>query len=72
MRFRVGSTIWLDLGRRRLFAAELGNGTVDVVDLASAQVRASLFAPALDRLFVAQRASLLGSEAALLVFRPDP
>jgi hypothetical protein len=71
MRFRVGSTIWLDLGRRRLFAAELG-GTVDVVDLASAQVRASLFAPALDRLFVAQRASLLGSEAALLVFRPDP
>jgi DNA-binding beta-propeller fold protein YncE len=34
--------------------------------------RTSLFVPELDRLFVAQRAGLLGSEAALLVFSPDP
>lgn len=34
--------------------------------------RTSLFVPELDRLFVAQRAGLLGSEAALLVFRPSP
>src|SRR6266545_2924419 len=28
----------VDLGRRRLFVAELGNGTVDVVDLAAGAV----------------------------------
>ena len=27
----------VDLGRRRLFVAELGNGTLDVIDLASAK-----------------------------------
>jgi len=34
--------------------------------------RTSLFVPELDRLFVAARAGLLGSDAALLVFRPRP
>ena len=28
----------VDFGRKRLFVAELGNGTVDVIDLASASV----------------------------------
>ena len=34
--------------------------------------RTSLFVPELDRLFVAERAGILGSEAAVLVFRPAP
>jgi hypothetical protein len=34
--------------------------------------RTSLFVPELDRLFVARRAGLLGSTAAILVFRPTP
>ena len=102
-----------DLRRGRLFVAELGNGSVDVVDIASDKVvhriaglrepqgvgylpgadllavanagdrllarvrtrsgaRTSLFVPELDRLFVAARAGLLGTDAVLLVFRPAP
>lgn len=38
----------------------------------AAGARTSLFVPQLDRLIVAERAGLLGSEAALLVFRPNP
>jgi len=34
--------------------------------------RTSLFVPELDRLFVAARAGLLGSNAGILVFRPTP
>jgi len=34
--------------------------------------RTSLFVPELDRLFVAERAGLLGSEAAIAVYRPAP
>ena len=34
--------------------------------------RTSLFVPELDRLFVAERAGLLGSEAAIRVYRPTP
>ena len=33
--------------------------------------RTSLYVPELDLLFVAARAGLLGSDAALLVFRPE-
>jgi hypothetical protein len=33
--------------------------------------RTSLFVPTLDRLFVAERAGLLGSTAAILVLRPE-
>jgi hypothetical protein len=34
--------------------------------------RTSLFVPELDRLFVAERAGILGSEAAIRVYRPSP
>jgi hypothetical protein len=34
--------------------------------------RTSLFVPQLDRLYVAERAGLLGSDAAILVYRPTP
>jgi hypothetical protein len=34
--------------------------------------RTSLFVPELDRLFVAVRAGLLGSDASIQVFRPTP
>jgi hypothetical protein len=37
----------------------------------SSGARTSLFVPELDRLFVAARAGLLGSDAAILVFRPN-
>src|SRR3954467_4346481 len=53
----------VDLGRKRLFVAELGNGTVDVIDLASAGVirrieglkepQGLAYAPAADVLAVA-------------------
>jgi hypothetical protein len=38
----------------------------------SCGARTSLFVPELDRLFVAERARLLGSEAAIRVYRPAP
>ena len=38
----------------------------------SSGARTSLFVPELDRLFVAERAGLLGSEAAIRVYRPAP
>ena len=38
----------------------------------SSGARTSLFVPELDRLYVAARAGLLGSDAAILVFRPLP
>ena len=38
----------------------------------SSGARTALFVPELDRLFVAARAGLLGSDAAILVFRPFP
>ena len=53
----------IDLGRKRLFVAELGNGSVDVVDLDKQQVihrltglrepQGVLYAPSADRLVVA-------------------
>src|SRR5689334_10442852 len=53
----------IDLGRKRLFVAELGNGTVDVIDLASGSVirrieglkepQGLTYAPAVDVLAVA-------------------
>ena len=39
---------------------------------ASSGARTSLFVPELDRLFVAVRAGLLGSDASILVMRPEP
>jgi hypothetical protein len=38
----------------------------------SSGARTSLFVPELDRLFLAERAGLLGSEAAIAIYRPTP
>ncbi len=74
--------VFFDAKRRRIYVS-CGEGLVDVLqgDTAGYQplahvpthsgARTSLFVPELDRLFVAARAGLLGSSAALLVFRPD-
>lgn len=71
-------------GRRQRIYISCGSGSVDVFQsdgggyrpaarvATRSGARTSLFVPELDRLFVAQRAGLLGSEAALLVFRPSP
>jgi hypothetical protein len=75
--------VFFDTRRRRIYVS-CGAGTVDVLQgeaagyrlLArietSSGARTSLFVPELDRLYVAARAGLLGSDAALLVFRPLP
>jgi len=44
-------------------------GMLTAIQTASG-ARTSLFVPELDRLFVADRAGLLGSEAAIRVYRP--
>ena len=73
--------VFFDAKRQRLYVS-CGEGFVDVLqgDAAGYQslaripthsgARTSLFVPELDRLFVAARAGLLGSNAVLLVFRP--
>ena len=75
--------VFIDPRRRRLYVS-CGEGAVDVVqqdpagDRLLARIRTrsgartSLFVPELDRLFVAARAGVLGTDAALLVFRPAP
>ena len=75
--------VFFDPKRRRIYVS-CGAGAVDVfqgetagyrsvtrVDTSSG-ARTSLFVPELDRLYVAARAGLLGSDAAILVFRPLP
>ena len=77
--------VFLDVKRRRIYVS-CGEGSVDVlqqeadgyqsigqIETASG-ARTSLFVPELDRLFVAARAGFfgLGSDAAILVFRPEP
>jgi len=56
--------------------AVLGHKGTDWATLATVRTesgaRTSLFVPELDRLFVAERAGLLGSEAAIRVYRPAP
>jgi hypothetical protein len=76
--------VFFDSKRRRLYVS-CGEGSVDVlqqdangyrsmgkIETASG-ARTSLFVPELDRLFVAARAGFfgLGSDAAILVFRPE-
>ena len=74
--------VFFDAGRRRIYVS-CGAGRVDVfqqggaayrlaagIDTSSG-ARTSLFVPALDRLFVAARATS-GSAASILVFRPEP
>ena len=75
--------VFFDERRKRIYVS-CGSGSVDVfqgegqayrlVDQVATRsgARTSLFVPELDRLFVAERAGILGSEAALLVFRPAP
>jgi DNA-binding beta-propeller fold protein YncE len=75
--------VFFDDRRKRIYVS-CGAGSVDVfqgVDgtyRPAARIptrsgaRTALFVPELDRLFVAQQAGVLGSEAALLVFRPNP
>jgi hypothetical protein len=75
--------VFFDTKRWRIYVT-CGAGAVDVfqgetagyrslarVDTSSG-ARTSLFVPELDRLYVAARAGLLGSDAAVLVFRPLP
>lgn len=74
--------VFFDARRNRIYVS-CGEGAVDVFggspaalrEVArvptSAGARTSLFVPALDRLFVAARAGLMGSDAAILVFRPN-
>ena len=75
--------VFFDTKRRRIYVS-CGAGAVDALQgeaagyrlLArvetSSGARTSLFVPELDRLYVAARAGLLGSDAAILVFRPLP
>jgi len=75
--------VFFDAKRRRIYVS-CGAGAVDVFQgeaavyrpLArvetSSGARTSLFVPELDRLYIAARAGLLGSDAAVLVFRPLP
>jgi DNA-binding beta-propeller fold protein YncE len=77
--------VFLDAKRRRLYVS-CGEGSVDVLQQeadgyqpidrikTASGARTSLFVPELDRLFVAARAGFfgLGSDAAILVFRPEP
>lgn len=75
--------VFFDPKRRRLYVS-CGEGAVDVLqqDRAGHRLlarirtqsgaRTSLFVPEWDRLFVAARAGLLGTNAAILVFRPAP
>ena len=75
--------VFFDAKRQRIYVS-CGEGVVDVMQGDAAGyhplarvptrsgARTSLFVPELDRLFVAARAGLMGSDAALLVFRPGP
>ena len=75
--------VFFDPKRRRLYVS-CGEGAVDVMQQDTAGdrllarirtqsgARTSLFVPELDRLFVAARGGPLGTDVALLVFRPAP
>jgi hypothetical protein len=71
-----------DDSRKRIYVS-CGEGVIDVIGQSAAGTRhiariptlpgarTSLFVPELDRLFVAARAGELGTDAAILVFRPE-
>jgi DNA-binding beta-propeller fold protein YncE len=75
--------VFFDAKRGRLYLS-CGEGAIDVVEYAPGRLerigrvttsegaRTAIFAPQLDRLYVAARAGMLGSQAAILVFRPSP
>lgn len=74
--------VFFDAKRHRIYVS-CGEGVVDVVQqdaegsrplarvITSSGARTSLFVPELDRLFVAARAGVSGSHAAILVLRPE-
>jgi hypothetical protein len=78
-----GDDVFFDRKRQRIYVS-CGAGTVDVLQAdaagyrpltrvdTSSGARTALFVPELDRLLVAARAGLLGSDAAILVFRALP
>ncbi len=73
--------LFFDAARKRFYVS-CGSGSVDVVAAEEPNLRpvsrvptswgarTALFVPELDRLFVAERAGLLGSQAAIAVFAP--
>jgi len=75
--------VFFDPPRKRAYVS-CGSGEVAVLEQGAAEwrtlaavrsasgARTSLFVPELDRLFVVERAGLLGSEAAIRVYRPSP
>jgi DNA-binding beta-propeller fold protein YncE len=75
--------VFFDEGRQRIYVS-CGEGAVDVLDRTggnlrriaqvptSSGARTALFVPEMDRLYVAVRAGLLGGDAKVLVFRPEP
>src|SRR5467141_490687 len=81
--FGDADDVFFDRKRQRIYVS-CGAGAVDVFQAdatgyhplarvgTSSGARTALFVPELDRLFVAARASLLGSDATILVFRPLP
>jgi hypothetical protein len=74
--------VFFDSRRMRIYIS-CGAGEVAALERKSADwstlgtiqsasgARTSLFVPELDRLFVAERAGLLGSEAAIHIYRPS-
>jgi hypothetical protein len=66
--------IYISCGAGELAVLERGMSGWHVLDPihTASGARTSLFVPELDRLFVAERAGLLGSDAAIVVYRPTP
>jgi hypothetical protein len=75
--------VFFDAKRNRFYLS-CGEGSIDVVEYAPGRLerigrvttsegaRTAIFAPELDHFYVAARAGLVGSQAAILVFRPSP
>jgi DNA-binding beta-propeller fold protein YncE len=75
--------VFFDAKRSRFYVS-CGEGAIDILSYAEGRIermarmttsrgaRTAIYAPQLDRLYVAARAGLPGSRAALLVFRPSP
>jgi hypothetical protein len=75
--------VFFDLRRMRIYVS-CGAGEVAVLERkgtdwleldtvrTASGARTSLFVPDLDRLYVAERAGLMGSDAAIGVYRPSP
>lgn len=75
--------VFFDAKRSRFYVS-CGEGAIDILNFANGRLermartttsrgaRTAIYAPPLDRLYVAARAGLLGSRAAILVFHPSP